>query len=279
MSATRTLTTTLGHQITAFCNDHVGDKIASQGLYEPENLALLIDLLGKMQSPLVLDIGANIGNHSLALATKAASVHAFEPIPAIYRLLEQNVRQNNLKNIHSHCCALSDTTGTATIYMVKEGNAGASSFDQRQQGTEPVEVTKLTGDEFVQSHQLGKVSLIKIDVEAHEVFVLKGLMQTLQRDLPWVTLEWNDPLTIQRLSHSPELAFLLEHYTVWVLGSNYDRAFWVSKAFGFMRRKFLRLIKPRRALLYPFNPQRLYKNLLLVPKGQEALLSPHYFVP
>lgn len=279
MSATRNLMTSLGHEITVFCNDHVGDKIASQGLYEPQNLALLIDLIGKMKNPLVLDIGANIGNHALAFATRAAAVHAFEPIPAIFRLLEQNIRQNRLANVHAHCCALSDAPGTATIYMVKDGNAGASSFDQRQQGTEPIEVSKLTGDEFVRSRQIGKVSLIKIDVEAHEVFVLKGLMQTLRRDLPWITLEWNDPLTIQRLNQSPELAFLLEHYTAWVLGSNYDRSFWSGKAFGLLRRKLTRLLKPRRALLYPFNTQRLYKNLLLVPKGQENLLSSHYFIP
>jgi FkbM family methyltransferase len=279
MSSTRNLTTSLGHEITVFCNDHVGDKIAAQGLYEPENLSLLIDLIGKIRDPLVLDIGANIGNHSLALATRAATVHAFEPIPAIYRLLEQNIRQNQLANVHAHCCALSDSPGMATIYMVKEGNAGASSFDQRQGSTEPVEVHKVTGDDFVREHRITKVSLVKIDVEAHEVFVLRGLMQTLQRDLPWITLEWNDPLTIERLSNSPEMTFLLEHYTLWVLGSNYDRSFWSSKAFGFVRRKLTRLLKRRRALLYPFNASRLYKNLLLVPKGQDSLLSPRYFEP
>jgi hypothetical protein len=75
------------------------------------------------------------------------------------------------------------------------------------------------------------------------------------------------------------MTFLLEHYTLWVLGSNYDRSFWSSKAFGFVRRKLTRLLKRRRALLYPFNASRLYKNLLLVPKGQDSLLSPRYFEP
>jgi hypothetical protein len=108
---------------------------------------------------------------------------------------------------------------------------------------------------------------------------LRGLMETLRRDLPWLTMEWNDVLTIERLNHSPELAFLQQHYTLWVLGSNYDRAYWVTRPWGFLRRKLTRLFKPRRALLYPFLPDRLYKNLLLVPKGKEQLLSPHYFTP
>lgn len=279
MSTTRTLSTRLGHQITAFCNDHVGDKIAQHGLYEPENLELLLDLIGKIPNPVVLDIGANIGNHTLAFATRAASVHAFEPIPAIYRLLQDNVAANGLVHVHTHPLALSDTAGTATIYMVRQGNFGASSFDQRAEGVDPVEVHKQTGDEFVRQQGIGRIDFIKIDVEAHEVFVLRGLMNTLKRDLPWLTMEWNDLLTVERLNHSPELAFLQQHYTLWVLGSNYDRAYWVSQPFGFLRRKLTRLLKPRRALLYPFMPDRLYKNLLLVPHGKEHLLSPQHFTP
>ncbi len=279
MSNTRTLTTSLGHRVTVFCNDHVGDKIASQGLYEPENLELLLDLIRKIESPTVLDIGANIGNHALAFATCAAQVHAFEPIPAIYRLLAANVQDNSLHNVQTHALALSDQGGNATIYMVKQGNFGASSFDQRREGVEPVQVTKMSGDEFVNKNAISRIDFIKIDVEAHEVYVLKGLMQTLQRDLPWLTMEWNDTLTIERLANSAELRFLQQHYTIWVLGSNYDRAYWVTRPFSFLRRKLTRLFRRRRALLYPFVADHLYKNLLLVPKGKEALLAPKYFTP
>jgi FkbM family methyltransferase len=279
MSATRTLHTSLGHHITVFCHDHVGDKIAKHGLYEPENLALLLDLLSKMDKPTVLDIGANIGNHALAFATQAAAVHAFEPVPNILALLRQNVQANGLNQVRIHPIALSDTAGTATIYMNQSGNMGASSFDQRESQAIPVEVSTQTGDNLIASEKVGKVALIKIDVEAHEVFVLRGLRDTLARDRPWLTMEWNDPLTIERLQHSPELQLLLTEYTPWVLGSTYDRLYWANQPFGLLHRKWRRWFQPRRALLYAFNPAKLYKNLLFVPKGQEALLSPHYFKP
>ncbi|MFZ9585699.1 MAG: hypothetical protein ACO280_12205, partial [Pseudohongiellaceae bacterium] len=68
MPQTRTLTTSLGHVMTVFKDDYIGDKILKQGLYERENLALLLDLLGKIENPVVLDIGANIGNHALAFS-------------------------------------------------------------------------------------------------------------------------------------------------------------------------------------------------------------------
>lgn len=273
MNTTATVTTALGHAMTVFRNDHVGDKIIRNGLYEKENLLLLLTLLEKLPQAVVFDIGANIGNHTLAFATKAHTVHAFEPIPYLFAVLQDNVTRNRLAHVHAHNLALSDHAGSATINMVNAGNFGASSFDNRAENTTPVEVTLATGDAFVAKHNIARVDFVKIDVEAHEVFVLRGLMQTLRRDLPFITMEWNDPLTIERLRGSPELKFLQDHYRIHVLGSNYDRGWWAGKPLAFVRRKLTRLLRPRTAVLYDFDPDRLYKNLLLVPKGREELLQ------
>ena len=272
MDSTTLVTTSLGHRIKVFRNDHVGDKIAQHGLYEKENLALLLKLLAQLPEPVVLDIGANIGNHTLAFATRAHAVHAFEPIPYLFEVLSGNITRNDLRNAHAHNLALSDHEGSATINMVNAGNYGASSFDLRAEGTTPVEARLMTGDAFVAAQGIARIDFVKIDVEAHEVFVLRGLMQTLQRDLPFITMEWNDPLTIERLRGSPELLFLQEHYAIHVLGSNYDRGWWVGRPLAFLRRKLTRLLRRRTAVLYAFDPDRLYKNLLLVPKGRESVL-------
>lgn len=273
MDNTALVTTNLGHRMTVFRNDHVGDKIMRHGLYEKENLELLLKLLAQLPQAVVLDIGANIGNHTLAFATRAQTVHAFEPIPYLCEVLKENVARNALVHVQVHNVALSDHGGTATINMVSAGNYGASSFDRRTEGTTPVTVKLATGDDFVATHGIARVDFVKIDVEAHEVFVLRGLMATLRRDLPFITMEWNDPLTIERLRGSEELQFLQQHYVIHVLGSNYDRAWWAGKPFAFIRRKLTRLLHPRRAVLYAFDPGRLYKNLLLVPKGREQVLA------
>ena len=270
---TQQLNTSLGHSITAFTNDHVGDKIARNGLYEKENLALLLQLLKKITTPVVLDIGANIGNHALAFSTVANKVLAFEPLPAVYALLDSNVTQNNITNIQTFPFALSDVEEDATIFMVSEGNVGASSFDKRDDNVEAVTVSKKIGDKVFEDSGLKKLDMVKIDVEAHEVYVLRGLMQTLQQHKPIITMEWNDPLTIERLNGSDELQFLFEQYNVYVLGSNYDRGYWARHRFAFIRRKLTRLFKAREARLYAFNPARLYKNLLLIPKSKQAILD------
>jgi len=273
MPDTRTLITSLGHRITVFSNDLIGNKIARQGLYEKENLQLMLALLSRIPEPVVLDIGANIGNHTLAFATRAARVHAFEPVPRIHALLCRNVEDNALGNVTLHALALSDQAGSDTIHMREAGNLGASSFDQRGANTEAVIVDKAVGDNYLAAQGVAHVDLIKIDVEAHEVYVLRGLMQTLRRDLPVLTLEWNDPLTVQRLAGTPELAFLREHYRIHVLTSNHERLAWTGRPFAFVRWKLTRLLRPRRVLLCPFDSSRLYKNLLLIPKGREALLD------
>ena len=273
MPETQTLTTSLGHRITAYKNDHVGDKIARNGLYEKENLALLLTLLKKISSPVVLDIGANIGNHTLAFATVASHVYAFEPLPEVFSLLDANIRDNQLDNISALPFALSDTEEDATIYMVSAGNVGASSFDRRDDTAQAVTVKKKIGDKVIKELGLKKLDLIKLDVEAHEAFVLRGLKETLHQHKPIITMEWNDPLTIERLSDSEEQRFLFEEYHVYVLGSNFDRGFWQHHSFPFIRRKLTRLFGTRRAALYDFNPARLYKNLLMIPRSKAAILD------
>lgn len=273
MNDTRTCTNLFGQRVTVFRNDHVGDKIASQGLYEKENLELLLRLLRSIPQPVVLDIGANIGNHTLAFATVASRVHAFEPIPRIHALLKQNVEQNQLANVALHALALSDSEGEATIHMVTNGNYGASSFDQRSGESEAVTVSRRRGDTLLAELGVDKVDFIKIDVEAHEVYVLRGLMATLQDQRPFITMEWNDPLTIERLNGSAELQFLMANYCILVLGSSWDRAWWAGKSLAFLRRKLARMFGTRRAVLYPFEPMRLYKNLLLIPLERLDLLK------
>lgn len=273
---TRTLQTLLGHSITVFEGDYIGRKIARQGLYEKENLEFLRGILERMKHAVVLDVGANIGNHTLAFATWAREVHAFEPLPETFALLRRNVETNGLHNVHLHPFALSDSNGRSILYRDLKGNIGASSFDRREGGGEEIPVEKRVGDEVVGELGLERLDLVKIDVEAHEVFVLQGLAATLDKFRPYIVMEWNDPLTIERLSGSEAMQRLFREYTVHVLGSRHDRGYWHGRPLAFLRRKLTRLFTRREAALYPFNPARLYRNLLLVPKGKERYLpEPH----
>jgi len=269
---TRTLSTSLGHHITVFASDFIGKKIARVGLYEKESLEYLNALLARIDAAVVLDIGANIGNHSLAFATQAAAVHAFEPLPEVVAVLEHNVKQNGLENIHVHPYALSDENSEAVLYQNCSGNVGGSSFDRAAGAVEAVRVPKRVGDEVVRELGLDRIDLLKIDVEAHEAYVLIGLVNTLQKEHPFITMEWAGQLTIERLRDSEVMRFLEENYTIHVLGTKHERTYWEGKRFAWLRRKLTCLFLRPYPLLYDFEPGRLYLNLLLVPNGREELL-------
>ncbi len=269
---TRTVDTLDGHKITVFTNDLIGQKIIKNGLYEKDSLAFINQILARMNQPVVLDIGANIGNHTLSFANRAGKVFAFEPVPTVFALLAQNVEQNALQNVEIANIALSNCNEQAQLFMATDGNVGASSFDKRTEQVEPVTVTKRVGDEWVRELELEQIDLLKIDVEGHELFVLLGLEQTIRRHRPFIMMEWADPVSMQRLKDSNILHELLADYRIKVLGNNYDRGYWVDKPFARVRRKLARWFSPKSAQLYDFNPDVAYKNLLLIPQGKEQLV-------
>ena len=133
----------------------------------------------------VLDVGANIGNHTLYLAkfTSARVIHAFEPMPKSFYHLKSNVLLNRCDNVVLHNFALSDKAGSARMEFPDPINQGMAKISNR--GTE-VQLLKLDDLNFEE------VSLIKIDVEGHEMNVLRGGFETLQRCRPHVYVEIQD---------------------------------------------------------------------------------------
>lgn len=150
------------------------------GLYEAYTLAVIRHFV--QAGAVCLDVGANVGPVTLALAQQAApagSVYAIEPGPPMFRRLEQNLARNPVlaPSIHLANLGLSDSPGT--LYwsedMNNRGNGGLS-----QTGAVAVPVDTL--DNFVAQRQLTQLDFVKIDVEGMEEHVIRGGMKT------WETL-------------------------------------------------------------------------------------------
>ena len=267
-----TVPTSYGHRITVLEDDYIGQRIIKKGIYEGILLQFVTGILNKMSHPVVLDIGANIGNHSLVFSKFSAKVVSFEPLPDIFAILSVNVDQNSIDNVACINSALSNEEGSATIYRLAGGNVGASSLDKRSENSEPFNVTLQLGDNAVRELHLPSVDLIKIDVEGHELSALQGLQSTIKQYRPYIVMEWEDPLSIERLVSANILEELFHDYTVYVLGSNYDNGYWHKKTAGKLFRKLTRLFLPQKAKLYTFDITQAYKNILLVPRGKESYL-------
>ena len=141
----------------------------------------------------VLDVGANIGAHTVPLAQMVGPrglVLAFEPQRILHQMLCGNLALNSVPNVVAHAMALSDKPGTCRIPALDYGKAfnfGAVSIDMAAQGgpvpCEPVPVGTL--DQF----QLARLDFMKLDVEGFERSVLLGGAQTLSRHRPVLYVE------------------------------------------------------------------------------------------
>jgi FkbM family methyltransferase len=147
----------------------------------------------------VLDIGANIGVMTTAIAQKAQKgmVISFEPMPDNIRVLKKIVNHYKLKNVQVIETALGEQKGELTMvlpvmnklkmqglsHVKEEGNTDA--WNKGVEFTVPVQ--KL--DDIVTLTQLDRLDAIKIDVENYEYYVLKGGEQLLRRHMPFIYCE------------------------------------------------------------------------------------------
>ncbi len=143
-----------------------------------------INLLRRLLSGgTALDVGANVGNHSLAFSRIFDRVHSVEPFPLVAsRLAEKAARAGN---ITVHRLALSETTGEARFAPPSTDNLGTGRISDAG----AISIQLMRGDEFVAGNVEGSLNFVKIDVEGHEVQVLRGLRGTIARDRPVVMFE------------------------------------------------------------------------------------------
>ncbi len=163
------------------------------------NLEKIVFLSLVRRGDTVVDIGANTGYYSLLfsrLAGARGNVHAFEPVPPTFRELEANVRHaRRAGNMVLNRCALSDTAGTATLYMPGDDHGQAaltrhtfgSWTAQASVRTFSCPVTTL--DAYLAPRAVGAPSFVKCDVEGAELPVLRGAAETIRRFTPLLFLE------------------------------------------------------------------------------------------
>ena len=155
------------------------------GVYEHQDVSMMRELLLQIDNAVVLDVGANTGHHSIALASVTRHVHAFEPNPPVCAILRQNVARNNNMSITVHPIALGSINGHLGFQPPTTKNAGMGKID----ASGPIEVSVRTGDEYLDIIGVREIHMIKIAVEGHELHVLRGLRNTIERDRPILVVE------------------------------------------------------------------------------------------
>jgi FkbM family methyltransferase len=180
----------------------IGRSIELYGEFSEPEVQLFRQLLKPGDT--AIEVGANIGAHSVPLA-KIVGEHghflAFEPQHAVYQILCGNLALNGLSRARCYWSACGASPGEIVVPNLdqsKPDNFGGLALGQHLHG-ERVPVNT------IDSLQLKRCDLLKVDVEGMELQVLHGARQTILRSWPYLYVE-ND-----RVENSPSLInYILE---------------------------------------------------------------------
>lgn len=205
-------------------DEFVGTSLALYGEWCDFELLVLSRFIAP--GDIVIDIGANVGTHTVAFAEMvgpSGRVFAFEPQRSVFYLLAGNVALNGLTNVFCHQMAVGNEIGTITVPLapaphVRYNYGGVRLRDKGERVVlmhgvecpdsitlETVPITK------VDAIETPSCRAIKIDVEGMEIDVLRGAMETIERCRPVLYLECGDKKS------ATQIGALLEHinYVAW----------------------------------------------------------------
>ncbi len=194
-------------QLAMFSFDFISQMISVDGRFEDSELNLIKKLLKeRLDKKVILDIGANIGNHTLAFSKISKKVYAFEPNIFIFELLKINT--NKLKNVEIFNFGASDRN-QSILARVPKLNCGGGSLTLDEKNSQPnkfIEVLfKLKSLDKVKMFSKMNIGMVKIDVEGHELNAFKGMKILLRKNKPIILFEQNRGIFNQT---SDEIKFL-----------------------------------------------------------------------
>ncbi|MBY0576914.1 MAG: FkbM family methyltransferase [Gallionellaceae bacterium] len=176
--------------------DIISREIALNGYYEKELLYGMQALVKTNTSDqIALDVGANIGNHTIFFSKLFKQVIAFEPAEENCYLLKANLYLNSIKNVKLVEKGLGNESAVLPFFGEDSGNSGAHGFGfdivDANSGVRSVrEVEVVRGDDELETLGItDRVALLKVDIEGFEPLALAGLEKTIKKSEPLICWE------------------------------------------------------------------------------------------
>jgi FkbM family methyltransferase len=173
--------------------DTICKEILIEGLYEKLVIKGMCQLV-KNKACVVLDIGANIGNHSMYFAREFQEVVAFEPSERNTWIFKANLELNNFANVRLIPKGLSDSAGFVELgndtnkLDTNNGFASNAQLAASKLTSKMIEIG--IGDKEIEALELTpNIGMIKIDVEGLEPNVIRGLGKTISAHKPIIFWE------------------------------------------------------------------------------------------
>lgn len=176
--------------------------------YEPLISKIFCTLIHK--GDIIVDIGANIGYHTLNLAHltgPTGRVYAFEPDQTNFRLLVENVNTNNYQNVVCVRSAVSDKNGFTQLSLSKWNSGDHRIYHPRRGGghskNRQIQVETVALDNYFKEPH-GDINLIKMDIQGAEALALRGMSGLLRRYTEVKLISEFSPFLLSECGIDPE---------------------------------------------------------------------------
>ena len=190
----------------SFFTDGIGyidQQITADGQFEKGLIGHILTQSKKhSKQKLYVDIGANIGNHAVSVASNFDMVAAYEPHPVLFRILQANLLSNDVDISQTYNFGLGAKDEEATL-LQSTGNHGLSKVAEKT--TMSSGFFGFADEDFDRSFKIKlkdsikelekynenlNEAFIKIDVEGMEAEILKSMLPLFKKYRPIVAVEW-----------------------------------------------------------------------------------------
>jgi len=163
-------------------------KFSIHGFFDWRNVILTRKIISKLKKGDIIEVGANIGTETISFADIAKKnelkVYAYEPVLSNLDYIKIFKEKNNLDNLIIKDSLVSDYNGVANFKVPTKNDSG-SGFISDNDNDQEFKVVKLDDENF------GNISVLCIDVEGFEYQVLKGSLNLITIQRPYIIVEVN----------------------------------------------------------------------------------------
>ncbi len=209
-------------------DSYIGKSIKEYGEWSQGEIDLCKQIL--IPTDVVIEVGSNIGSHTLALAktVNQGAVFAFEPQNVIFQNLCANMSINSITNTFCFNSALSDKKDEKLYFpnfdFTRKNNFGGMSLTNEKNEYSQLANIDTLDNRFA---DLTRLKLLKTDAEGMEGNVLKGGFDLIKRTKPFLYVEndnsYNDNSYIEKSKELIELIWSLDYRIFWHIIPIYNK--------------------------------------------------------
>lgn len=176
------------HQLIFAPRETIGRDLYRKGHYQRDLASRVLQLVGPLRGKTLLEVGANIGTHTvyLMLSGKFERAICIEPDPRNFNLLKQNLELNDFSDVvAAFQYAAGDREGSINLYF-GDDNFGASTVIKPRKATRSVSVQLRRVDSIMAEAGIGPddIGLVWMDIEGAEPEALDSMAELTKRRVP-----------------------------------------------------------------------------------------------